>query len=225
MRLLPLFIALTVGPVAAQRVVLDTRQDHPATELSLNQQRRILREVRGYDRLPACEGSEVRDELTGSFTRAGARQRAYLVMNCLTFAAEPQRKEYGRLVIYENGRIIRTLKNIGDAIGNIGDINGDRVDDLLFMTYFGPHMGRFSANASVVTLVGNSFRTFLDLEDVVLDTCTAFGAIESNDSRAHRVTVQTGRRPVFTDELYISACKANAPFRFAFSRRLISDLK
>ena len=202
---------------------MDTRKFYDPIELSANQQARILREVRVFTGMKPCEGGEVRDELKGSFTRAGAKQVAYLVMNCGTFAAQPLRSEYGRLVVYEGGRIGHVLKNIGDSIGNVGDINLDGVDDLLFLAAFGPHMGEFSENASVVTLAGGKFRTFLDLSEAFLDTCGT-GSAESG-IRAHRVTVRKGVRPLFTDTFYLANCSKQSSFRQGVQRRIWSDVK
>lgn len=211
------------GMAGAQQVVMDTRKFYDPIELSANQQARVLREVRAFTGMNPCEGGEVRDEIKGSFTRAGAKQTAYLVMNCGTFAAQPLRSEYGRLVVYEGGRIVRVLKNIGDRIGNVGDINLDGVDDLLFLAAFGPHMGEFSENASIVTLAGGKFRTFLDLSEAYLDTCDTGN--EGSGVWAHRVTVKKGARPLFTDMFYLANCSKRNSFRQGVERRIWSDVK
>lgn len=144
-------------------------------------------------------------------------------MNCETFAAQPLRSEYGRLVVYENGRIVLALRNIGDAIGNIGDINLDGIDDLPFLSYFGPHMGQFSGNASVVTLAGGKIRIFLDLTEAYLDTCGMNDP--SSQVWAHRVTVQKGVRPLFSDTTYLAGCQNSIAFRVGVLRRVWSDVK
>ncbi|ANC72891.1 hypothetical protein [Deinococcus radiodurans] len=214
---------LLSGLAGAQQVVMDTRKFYNPIELSANQQARILREVRAFTGTKPCGNGEVRDEIKGSFTRAGAKQTAYLVMLCDTFEAVPMRTDYGRLVVYEGGRIVRVVKNIGDSIGNVGDLNLDGVDDLLFLAAFGPQMGEFSENASVVTLAGGTFRTFLDLSEAFLDTCDS-GKANSSIS-AHRVTVQKGVRPLFTDTLYLANCNARSSFRPGVQRRIWSDVK
>lgn len=215
--------ALISGLAGAQQVVMDTRKFYDPIELSANQQARILREVRAFAGMKPCEGGEVRDEIKGSFTRAGAKQTAYLVMNCGTFAAQPMRSEYGRLAVYEGDRIVRVLKNIGDGIGNVGDINLDGVDDLLFLAAFGPHMGQFSKNASIVTLAGGKFRTFLDLDEAFLDNCDS--GSEGSGVWAHKVTVKKGARPLFTDTLYLANCSKRNSFRQGVERRIWSDVK
>ncbi|WP_028328033.1 hypothetical protein, partial [Deinococcus radiodurans] len=97
---------LLSGLAGAQQVVMDTRKFYNPIELSANQQARILREVRAFTGTKPCGNGEVRDEIKGSFTRAGAKQTAYLVMLCDTFEAVPMRTDYGRLVVYEGGRIV-----------------------------------------------------------------------------------------------------------------------
>lgn len=214
---------LLTGLAGAQQVVMDTRRVPQPIHLSENQQARILKEVRAFTGLRPCAGGEVRDETPGALTRPGARQTAYLVMNCGTFAAEPLRSEYGRLVVYEQGRIVQVLRNIGDAIGNVGDLNGDGVDDLLFLAYAGPHMGEFSANASVVTLSGGRFRRFLDLTGAYLDTCGTNRP--GRGVRAHRVTVEKGVRPLFTVTTYLANCRSPNTFRPGVQRRVWSDVR
>lgn len=211
------------GLAGAQQVVMDTRKFYDPIELSANQQARILREVRAFTGTKPCGNGEVRDEITGSFTRAGAKQTAYLVMLCDTFEAVPMRTDYGRLVVYEGGRIVRVVKNIGDSIGNVGDLNLDGVDDLLFLAAFGTQMGEFSENASVVTLAGGTFRTFLDLSEAFLDTCDSGNA--NSGISAHRVTVQKGVRPLFTDTFYLANCNARSSFRPGVQRQIWSDVK
>lgn len=77
------------------------------------------------------------------------------------------------LVIYEGGCIVKLLSNIGDVIGNIGDINGDGVDDLLFLVKFYGYGLNIVQDVSLVILVGGKFCMLFDLFEVVVDECSS----------------------------------------------------
>ena len=207
--LLPTFLLMAMGLAGAQQTVMDMRPDMRWDGgPSQATQDRVLREVRTFYNLPKCEGGDVRDHITGSFTRLGAQQDAYLVFNCGALAADPGRS-FGRLVIYENSRIIKSYQNIGDAIGNVGDLNLDGVDDLLFSTYFGPHMGEFLAGASVVSVKNAGFHTFLDIDmgEAYSDNCAVgIPAKSSQYTDATLLTVRKASRPLFTLQKYRRMC-------------------
>lgn len=180
----------------ASRVVMDTRLSPQPTYVSDAQTTRVLRDTFAPGNVPGCRDARVTDETPGAFTRRGARQTAYLVHVCGN----------SRLVIYEGGRIVKSLSNIGDAIGNIGDINGDGVDDLLFLAKFYGHGSNTVQDASLVTLAGGKFRTLFDLPEAAVDECSSANAY----TLAYRVTVQPGTRPVLTLNHYQGDCVAGA---------------
>lgn len=206
------FLMMVMGAASAQQTVLDMRPNLRSTPLPRATQQRVLKEVLSLKGLPACtqrEGGEVRDHTSGHFTRPGARQDAYLVYIC-GGEVEGATPDSGLLVMYENGKIIKFYQNIGDAIGNVGDLNLDGVDDLLFISYFGPHMGDFMAGASVVTVKNTRFHTFLDLDmgEVYSNACgndiptSVLYVPYARSVKAALLTVKRAKQPIFTLATY-----------------------
>ena len=106
------------------RVIMDTRLSPQPTYAP--QEAQVLRDAFGPGQIPSCRDTRVTDRTPGAFTRRGTPQTAYLIHSCGST----------RLVIYAGGRIVRTLRNVGNAIGNVGDLNLDGVDDLLFLATY-----------------------------------------------------------------------------------------
>lgn len=185
-------LAFLLGSSAqAARVVMDTRLSPPPTYVSDARAAQVLRDAS----IPGgCRDTRVTDETPGAFTRAAAKQTAYLIHFCGT----------SKLVIYEAGRIVRSLTNVGDAIGNIGDINADDVDDLVFLAKFYGRGNNTVQDASLVTLAGGKFRTLFDLPQAAVNECSSADAYTS----AYRVTVQPGARPLLTLNYYRGDCVA-----------------
>lgn len=222
-RVLTALLLATMGTAhAAPALVLlhDFRTFVETPELGAATQAKILRLVRAKLNLPTCEGGEVRQELTGRFTR-NTPQTAYLVFNCGTFAADMMREEFGRLVIFEKGQYVMHFKDIGDEVRLLPDVNRDGLHELLFITAIGPHMGSFIENASVISLAGGKVRTLLDVDEAVHDTCST-GSPEDR-SVAWRLRAEVAKRPIFTLDRYEAACGEGAPFRFQFSRRILGN--
>lgn len=172
------------------RVVMDTRLSPQPTYAP--QEAQVLRDVFGAGQIPSCRDTRVTDRTPGAFTRRGVQQTAYLIHSCGST----------RLVIYEGGRIVRTLRNVGDAIGNVGDLNLDGVDDLLFLATYTTGKSSTLQDASFVTLAGGKFRTLFDLPQATVNQCGSAGAY----SLAYRVTVEPASRPRLTIEEYEGDC-------------------
>ena len=182
------------GSVQAARVVLDTRLSPQPTYVSDTRRTQVLRDAYAPKGVPGCRDARVTDETPGAFTRAGSQQTAYLIHACGS----------SKLVIYQGGHIVRTLNNVGDAIGNIGDINGDGTDDLLFLAKFYGRGSNTVQDASLVTLAGGKFRTLYDLPQAAVDECSSADAYTG----AFRVTVQPGPHALLTLNAYRGDCVA-----------------
>lgn len=187
------------------RVVMDTRLSPQPTYAP--QEAQVLRDVFGAGQIPSCRDTRVTDRTPGAFTRRGVQQTAYLIHSCGST----------RLVIYEGGRIVRTLRNVGDAIGNVGDLNLDGVDDLLFLATYTTGKSNTLQDASFVTLAGGQFRTLFDLPQATVNQCGGAAAY----SIAHRVTVEPASRPRLTIEEYEGDCLTG--FRRTGSRTALGN--
>lgn len=172
------------------RVIMDTRLSPQPTYAP--QEAQVLRDAFGPGQIPSCRDTRVTDRTPGAFTRRGTPQTAYLIHSCGST----------RLVIYEGGRIVRTLRNVGNAIGNVGDLNLDGVDDLLFLATYTTGRSGTLQDASFVTLAGGKFRTLFDLPRAAVNQCNSADAY----SLAYRVTVQPAARPRLTIEEYEGDC-------------------
>lgn len=187
-----MWLAFLLGSsVQAARVVMDTRLSPQPTYVSDSRAAQVLRDAG----IPSsCRDTRVTDETQGAFTRKGTKQTAYLIHTCGST----------KLMIYEGGRIVRSLTNVGDAIGNIGDINADGVDDLLFLAKFYGRGNNTVQDASLVTLAGGKFRTLFDLPKAAVNECSSADAYTS----AYRVTVEPGSQARLTLQLYRGDCVA-----------------
>ncbi len=221
-RLLACLLVCAGAASAAPALVTlhDFRTFTPPVEVGAATQAKLLRIVRARLNLPVCEGGEVRQELTGRFTR-NTPQTAYLVYSCGAVAANMMRKEFGRLVIFEKGQYVTHFTRIGDAVRLLPDLNQDGLHELLFITAIGPHMGEFLEDASVISLADGKVRSLLDVDDALNDTCSSGGL----DARqvAWRLRAEFGKRPVFTLDRYEAACGDEAPFQYQFSRRVLAN--
>lgn len=196
------------GPVEAARVIMDTRLSPQPTYVSDVQAGQVLRDAFAPKAVPSCRDTRVTDETPGAFTGRGVKQTAYLIHSCGST----------RLVIYQDGRIVRSLNNIGDAIGNVGDLNQDGTDELLFLAKFYGRGSNTVQDASIVTLAGSKFRSLFDLPKAAVNECSSADAYTT----AYRVTVQPGAQPRLTLNSYRGDCVAGMRLvetRTAFASR------
>lgn len=198
-----LILACTFTQAQAARVVMDTRLAPQPTLVADDEANQVLTRFFAPQAVHGCRDVRVTDKSTGSYTKRHAQQVAYLIHNCAT----------SYLAVFEGQTLIEKLTNIGDAIGNVGDINLDGTDELLFLSKYYGRGSNTVYDASVITLANNKFKSLLDLSETAINRC---GDSEGYQV-AYRVTVEPRHKPLFTLNAYKGNCVTG--FQFISSRQ------
>lgn len=200
-----LFLCRGATPARAQGSVLiaDGRSDTdtPAGDATDAEERliksRSLPKARQHWPPEMCEESfSVLGAAAGSFTRAGARQRAVLYRYCVTghdFANNG-------IAVFEGGRIVTDILYEGGedhAIESLADIDADGISEMVLHDG-STHQGYTNFVATLVQLTPAGVKQ-LGIADVYEDDC---GARARCTMTAYRVTVAPGPAPVFYRETF-----------------------
>ncbi len=183
-------------------LVADGRSDTPAAAGATDAEERLVKsrslpKARQYWPAEMCEESfSVLGAAAGSFTRAGARQRAVLYRYCVTghdFANNG-------IAVFEGGRIVADVLYEGGedhSIESLADIDADGISELVFDNA-SIHQGYTNAVVMLVQLTPAGVKQ-LGIADVYEDDC---GARARCTMTAYRVTVAPGPAPVFYRETF-----------------------
>lgn len=216
MRLFAAFVTalLAVPSAHAQRAFFDGRLTPNPTRATASEEAAVRRAAETFarphwarDQTPHTENIAVLDVAPGSFTRAGARQRAVLYR----YAADDSPCCEARgVVVLEGTRPVLHLAFYGfSAVGRAADMNGDRRDELLLA---GRSLGQGVrvGNVGVLALGPDAAATmasFMTYED----TCARDGA--NGTAEAQRFAVRAGRTPEFFATSYQRPCSDGAAWR------------
>lgn len=217
-----LFNAAQTADAQNLSVVYDGRADAKGSKPS-NAEAQLTREQalpaarQFWGNSNACmEGFEIIDAASGSFTRAGANQRAILYRFCVTghnFANNG-------IVIIEEGKIVSHLLYEGgedNSIGALADVNNNGLSEII--------LGNGSTNqgytVSVITVIEISptgVKKF-GIADVYEDDC---GAREKCRMMAYKISARPGPTPAFFREPYRKInerwTKAGSSVRYALRK-------
>jgi hypothetical protein len=138
----------------------------------------------------------------GAFTKAGARQKAFLYEFCQTENAFAN----NGIVVLEDGRVVAHFVYEGAQTAGLDalpDINGNGRDELLITNYGGMHQG-ISATGIDVLEFSNGAMAISEIGATQIDY-DASGASEDGKGAvySYKISVARGAQPVFYREKFV----------------------
>jgi hypothetical protein len=146
---------------------------------------------------------ELLDRATGSFTRSGARQIAYLIK--VGECGAQGRSYFGtnRLAVFENGRLIAADPSPGgEYIAAATDVAGDGIEEIL-IAGCGFGQAVVECSARLLSIAGGSVQTVRDFPEVYSDAC---GSSQDSGISATLIRYAPGRPPRFFEYEYKAPC-------------------
>jgi hypothetical protein len=148
------------------------------------------------------------DSALGSFTRRGARQKAFLYEFCQTgngFANNG-------LIITEGGKILLHFAEEGGwnmAMRSLPDINRNGLDELVVETSSGMHQGKVGGSVTLLEVSPAAVRE-LGYTLAFSNECDAEMSEDECD-RSYRITAAPGARPVFYRQRFVNVGDEEKP--------------
>lgn len=158
--------------------MVDTRLPSSRAEIAQPTKAQVVRDLTRWPSHPVCADAHVEDVASGYFTQKQVKVTVYIVQDCInqTRPAGGLNSQYWRMAVYQGTRLKPVYTCTGTAIGNIGDINGDGLADLVFLGDRKPLNGEDTAQrqgATFFTLAGGQFRRLFDLNEALAMDCSS----------------------------------------------------
>ncbi|MBB6097631.1 hypothetical protein HNR42_001048 [Deinobacterium chartae] len=160
---LTLALLLPYAQAASLRLIYDgsLQPEQPKVGTA---ERRLLLDTYLARRRTVCPDFEVLRRATGRFTTQ-ATETLYLIQNCYNdFAANPMRDRYrGDLLVLRGNRATYYAKSFADDITALPPVGTNSLNTLVRHIWFGPHMGEFTRNSSLLRLAGGRVKLLTPL--------------------------------------------------------------
>ena len=180
-------------------------------------------EPTGNDRLKSSRNAgqivpSIEDMATGSFTRIGQTQTAYVIWVNECNASHADSYGTKRVAIFSGPQLVADMD--ADFRGNIAlktDLNSDGVNELL-MTSGDMNQGVVIETAALVSFQNGRLRVIQDFGTVTEDSC-ASGSPGSN-AKASVISISDvvpGEMPKLRQDNYVSPCRETRRWRFLSS--------
>jgi hypothetical protein len=142
----------------------------------------------------------------GAFTKAGAKQRAYLLHNAECGATHADNFGTATLAVFEGEQVVARANLPGGAsIAGVFDLDGDGVRELL-VTFGFTNMGEHVESASLRRFEGERLVELRDFGQVESSSCESEIAPKAQEVTTVRAIVRPGAPPEFRTETKRSAC-------------------